>query len=48
VLSLLHRPQPLLLDLGILALPAIFIGMIFLFIAAILERLLIRRRSRNA
>jgi len=48
VLSLFHRPQPLLLDLGILALPAIFIGMIFLFIAAILERLLIRRRSRNA
>jgi hypothetical protein len=45
VLSLFHRPQPLLLDLGILALPAFFLGILFLFIAAIFQRILIRSRS---
>ena len=45
VLSLFHRPQPFLLDLGILALPALFLGLVFLLIAAVFERIVIRRRN---
>jgi tellurite resistance protein TehA-like permease len=45
ILSIFHHPQPLLIDLGVLALPAFFLGILFLFIAAIFQRILIRRRS---
>jgi len=48
VLSLLHRPSSFLIDLGILSLPAFFVGILFLFIAAIFQRILIRRRTRSA
>jgi hypothetical protein len=46
VLSLFHRPSSFLIDLGVLCLPAFFVGILFLFIAAIFQRILIRRSSR--
>jgi hypothetical protein len=45
VLSVFHLPSSFLIDFGILALPAFFLGILFLFIAAIFQRILIRRRS---
>ena len=48
VLSLFHLPASFLLNLGILALPVIFLGILLLMLAGIFERTLIRRRSRNA
>jgi polyferredoxin len=47
VLSLFHRPSSFLIDLGVLSLPAFFLGIVFLFIAAIFQRIIISRRSNN-
>jgi hypothetical protein len=46
VLSLFHLPSSFLIDLGVLSLPAFFLGILFLFIAAIFQRILIRRSSQ--
>jgi hypothetical protein len=46
VLSLFHLPSSFLIDLGVLALPAFFLGILFLFIAAIFQRILIRRSTQ--
>lgn len=45
-LSFFHHPAPILLDFGILALPAFFVALVFLFMAALFERLLARRSSQ--
>jgi hypothetical protein len=47
VLSIFHFPTSRLIDIGILALPIIFLGILFLFIAAIFQRILIRRSSQS-
>jgi peptidoglycan biosynthesis protein MviN/MurJ (putative lipid II flippase) len=45
VLAISHLPTQFLFNLGILALPVIFIGFVLVLVAAILQRLLLRRRS---
>jgi polyferredoxin len=47
LLSIFHRPSPFLIDLGILGLPVIFVGLVFLFAAALLQRILLRRSARS-
>ncbi|HEX4036850.1 MAG TPA: hypothetical protein VHX37_02230 [Acidobacteriaceae bacterium] len=44
ILALFHLPSSLLLNLGLVALPFVFAGLLLLFIAALLERFLMRRR----
>jgi uncharacterized membrane protein len=48
LLAIFHHPLPFLLNLGILALPVIFVGFVFLFIVAGIEQVLIRRQSPRA
>jgi hypothetical protein len=48
LLAILNHPQPFLLDLGIMALPVIFVGLVCFFIAAGIEQILIRRRPPSA
>jgi hypothetical protein len=46
-LYLIHHPMPFLIDLGILALPAFFLGLVILLIAAVFERIHLRRSPRS-
>ena len=43
ILSLFHRASLFLIDLGLLALPFIFIGVVLFFIAALLQYVRVRR-----
>ena len=39
--------MPLFIDFGVLALPALFLGLVILLIAAVFERIHLRRSSRT-
>jgi uncharacterized membrane protein YhdT len=46
-LYLIHHPMPLFIDFGVLALPALFLGLVILLIAAVFEHIHLRRSSRT-
>lgn len=47
MLYLFHLPAAFLVNLGVLALPALFLGVLFAFLAMVLERIVARRSASS-